>query len=329
MNQRPISISLQTSFCPFFKVHLPFHPPLNRSTFITQKQHQLQACFYATNYITDRVIRIPQVSQNVALNWAVMTLCQNACSKWIELLPVVIYMVKACSPHPLYSMSNACAASVCTLTMVSACASSCNPMWSKRSTTAVVMAAPITTVSALPLPPPQPPPPPSPSPSASCSTSAVVVASSLSGSAWSQSPADLCPGRRAAEYKREFILLLRVGMIRTSHQLSIQKHCTLHEYDCWCGLDTAVSSAGKVWTQRDDHGSVFSRKGLDTNRWPWQSSAGQVWTQTDDHGSVFNQSNGPKLTKKCKILKKKIWDYPNCNQWTHCKWYDFKHILET
>ena len=36
------------------------------------------------------------------------------------------------------------------------------------------------------------------------------------------------------------------------------------------------------------------------------SSAGKVWTQTDDHGSVFNQINGPKLTKKCKILKKKI-----------------------
>ena len=119
MNQRPISITLQTSFCPFFKVHfchtIQFR---SQSTFRTQKWCQLQARFYVTNYATHCVIRIPQVSQNVALNWVIMTLCQNAWSgekginailKWIELWPAVIYVVKACFPQSLYSMSNACA----------------------------------------------------------------------------------------------------------------------------------------------------------------------------------------------------------------------------
>ena len=31
-------------------------------------------------------------------------------------------------------------------------------------------------------------------------------------------------------------------------------------------MTMALSSAGKVWTQTDDHGTVFSRKGLDTDR---------------------------------------------------------------
>ena len=35
------------------------------------------------------------------------------------------------------------------------------------------------------------------------------------------------------------------------------------------------------------------------------SSAGKVCTQTDDHGSVFNQSNGPKLAKNAKFWRNK------------------------